>query len=158
MRLSQPASPLLLEVDLPTNNLEQEVTRENITMLSTDDGQQLLAIKNVLNMQFVDQRGKWSEVIVDTFATAVGDRVVSLTSFIKNPEANEQWTGWTTQGNRSLATDEHWSGKNNNHFRLGNGKDSEMRQTISGLPAGPYMLFAYGKTSAAGQLTMSVAG
>lgn len=158
VRLSQPASPLLLEVDLPTNNLEQEVTRENITMLSTDDGQQLLAIKNVLNMQFVDQRGKWSEVIVDTFATAVGDRVVSLTSFIENPEANEQWNGWTTQGNRSLATDEHWSGKNNNHFRLGNGKDSEMRQTISGLPAGTYMLFAYGKTSAAGQLTMSVAG
>lgn len=156
VRLGEPASPLMLEVNLPMNNLELEVTRENITMLSTDDGRQLLAIKNVLSMQFIDQHGNWSEVVTDTFATAVGDRVTGLTSFIVNPEADEQWKGWTTEGNRSLATDGHWSG-NNNHFRLGNGKDSEMRQTVSGLPAGTYILSAYGKV-VAGQLTMSVAG
>lgn len=162
VRLDTPASPLMLEVDLPTNNLEQEVTRENITMLTTPDGQQQLAMKNVLSMQFVDQRGKWSEVMTDTFATAVGDRVVSLTPFIQNPEADEQWKGWITQGNRNIATD----GQGNvgadpvsarNYFRLGNGKVSEMRQTVSGLPAGTYMVSSYGK-AASGSLTMSVAG
>ena len=158
VRLAQPASPLLLDVSLPTNNLEQEVTRENITMLTTPDGQQQLAMKNVLAIQFLDERGHWSETQIDTFAVAVGDRVVSLTPFIVNPEADEQWKGWTTQGNRSIASDGHWSGEKNNHFCLGNGKDSEMRQTVSGLPAGTYMLSAYGKVPASGQLSMSVAG
>ena len=156
VRLEQPASPLLLNVNLPTNNLAQEVTRENITILNTADGQQKLAMKNVLSMKFLDERGRWSAVQVDTFAVAVGNRVVSLTPFIVNPEADEQWKGWTTQGNRNIANaDDHYSGKAGNYFRLRNG---EMRQTISGLPAGTYMLSAMGRVPATGKLSLNVGG
>ena len=156
MRFEQPSSPLLLNVNLPTNNLYQEVTRENITILTTADGQQKLGMKNVLSMKFLDERGQWSAVQVDTFAVAVGNRVVSLTPFIVNSEADEQWKGWTTQGNRNIANaDDHYSGKAGNYFRLRNG---EMRQTISGLPAGTYMLSAMGRVPATGKLSLNVGG
>ncbi|MBQ9356450.1 MAG: hypothetical protein IJT98_04095 [Prevotella sp.] len=156
VRLSEPASPLLLDVDLPTNNLTQEVTRDNITMLTTANGQQQLAMKNVLSMQFMDERGQWSTTLIDTFAVSVGNRVVSLTPFIVNPEADEQWQGWTTQGSHSIQTDGHWSGEADNYFHLNSG--TTMRQTISGLPAGTYVLAANGRTEAGGQLTLEACG
>lgn len=155
VRLEQPASPLLLNVDLPTNNLHQEMTRENMALIATNDGQQRLAMKNVLSMKFIDERGKWSNVQTDTFAVAVGDCVVSLTPFLVNPEADEQWKGWNTQGERNIANaDDHYSGKKGNYFRLRKG---EMRQTVSGLPAGTYILSAYGRVADGGTLSLSVA-
>lgn len=153
VRLSTPASPLLLDVDLPTNNLTQEVTRENITMLTTPDGQQQLAMKNVLNMQFMDERGQWSTTQVDTFAVSVGQRVVNLTPFFVNPEADEQWKGWTIEGNnsRSVQKVSPWNGdSDNNYFCLHdknmNGWHAQMKQTIAGLPAGTYYLSAIGRS------------
>lgn len=165
VRLATPASPLMLDVKLPTNNLSQEVTRENITMLTTSDGQQQLAVKNLLSMQFIDERGQWSEVMTDTFATAVGDHVVSLTSFIQNPEADEQWKGWTIEGNnsRSIQNSTPWNGaSNNNYFCIHdmnmNHWHAQMKQTVSGLPAGNYFLSAIGRTNTSTVMSLIVNG
>lgn len=165
VRLSQPASPLLLDVDLPTNNISQEVTRENITILTTPDDQQQLAMKNVLAIQFLDERGQWSETQVDTFAVAVGNRVVSLTPFIVNPEADEQWNGWTIEGNRSRSIQNRtpWNSASNNNYFCIHDKDmnrwhAQMKQTVSGLPAGNYFLSAIGRTNTSTVMSLIVNG
>ena len=159
----EPASPMLVDVDLPTRNLLTEIDATNISLFTDDDGLQQIAVKNVLYSQFRDSRGSWSQVRPDTFAVAVGNRVASLTAFITNPEADLDWTGWTVSSTNGGIGDNSnsFNGKQNKYFALGttNGRhNTVMTQTISGLPAGKYVLTAIGRAATGAELTMTANG
>ena len=161
----KPASPQLLDVDLKPNNLLNEVTKDNITIVTTDDDQQQLAVRNILNTQFRDSQGQWSQVQRDTFAVAVGDRVMNLTAIIANPEANQSWTGWTIEGNRDRSVQKYspWNNDGTNnyfclHDKSSNGWHAQMKQTVKGLPAGTYYLSAIGRTATNTVMSLSANG
>lgn len=161
--LEKPAQAYILKDSLPTNNLLRDITPENITTVSDENGKQQLAVNNTLNVMFCDANKTWSSVMVDTFAVSVGTKIANLTAFVKNPEADEQWKYWKTEGQISGISDEnHWTGKPQNLFVLGNPNRSQwtttMKQTINGLPAGTYYLTARGMATESATLMMNVNG
>ena len=161
--VEKPTQTYILKQNLPTNNLLREITPDNITTITDENGKQQLAVKNTLNVMFLDANNCWSNVLIDTFDVAVKSKIADLTAFVKNPEADEQWKYWKTEGQTSGISDEnHWTGKPQNLFVLGNPNRSQwittMKQTINGLPAGTYYLTARGMATESATLMMNVNG
>ena len=158
IRLPEPASPAIVDVELPVSDIKTTVTPENITLVKANDGKYKIGVKNVIYTRFKDATLRWSTIQADTFETVVSGSNVNLTPFIVNPDANDYSNGWAIEnGGIDLRSDENWSSSNANYFHL-NGSDVTMRQTISGLPAGTYALSAMGRASSSTELTINAAG
>lgn len=158
-----PIDPLELKNTLlPVNSLITKITKDNSQLIKDKDGNYQFAATNRLHIRFKDIRGGWSSVTDTTFAAIVDD--VDLSAFIVNPEANDGYKGWATGGmiGNFIQNTDHWSGKTNPYFNLGysyqTGWTSTMSQTISGLPAGTYVLKATGRSATETTMTMTVGG
>jgi len=153
--LDSPVTPLMLDVNLDVNNVNRTVTPENVTIVRDADGNNKFATQNALHMHFLDQNGRWSMVATDSFAVVVEDP--DLTGFIKNPNASLNRSGWTFTGSSSIATTDHYNSGEDNYFHL-LGNPSTMTQTVSGLPAGTYMLSMMGRSLNGATLEVSING
>lgn len=154
--------PFTLDAKLSIADIVTDITPETITMTEDGEGHMKLATKNVLHTQYCTTDGRWTAVTADTFAVVVNAKEVDLTSFIKNPVATDNWNEWKTEGSttgiqNSLAWEEGF-----NYFRLGNTSRSEwtssMEQTITGLPAGTYILSAKGRAAQDVEMEISANG
>jgi hypothetical protein len=160
-----PINPLELKNKLlQVKNLNTTITKDNLRMIKDGNGNYHFATTNSFFIRFKDVRGAWSAVSDTTFASIVDDKDVNLSSFIVNPEANEGSKGWTTSGNISsfVQNMSHWTCNASPYFSLGDknrtGWTASMSQTITGLPAGTYILKASGRTTTETTMTMSVNG
>lgn len=154
--------PFTLDAKLMASDVVTDITPENITMADDGEGHVRLATKNILHTQFCTENGRWTGFSVDTFAVVVNAPEVDLTGFIKNPDASSKWNGWTTEGsNTGIQSSQTWQ-DGGNYFRLGNTSKNEwnssMQQTITGLPAGTYILSAKGRAAEGVEMEISVNG
>lgn len=154
--------PFTLDAKLTASDVVTDITPENITMADDGEGHMKLATKNILHTQFCTEDGRWTGFSVDTFAVVVNAPEVDLTGFIKNPDASSKWNGWTTEGSTiGIQCSQTWQ-NGGNYFRLGNTSKNEwnssMQQTITGLPAGTYILSAKGRAAEGVEIEISVNG
>lgn len=154
--------PFTLDAKLTASDVVTDITPENITMADDGEGHVRLATKNILHTQFCTEDGRWTGFSVDTFAVVVNAPEVDLTGFIKNPDASSKWNGWTTEGSTTgILNTQTWQ-DGGNYFRLGNTSKNEwnssMQQTITGLPAGTYILSAKGRAAEGVEMELSVNG
>ena len=159
VKLPEPERPLLLDVKLPVNNIEQVVTPDNMALVQTEGGKYKIGTRNLFHIRFKNTDSQWSTIQTDTFTTVVDAANLSLTAFVANPGASNEWTGWTVTGDKYRESTDHWSGESNPYFCLGSsGKSSwatTMEQTVSGLPAGTYILEAVGRATESATLELS---
>lgn len=157
-----PNSPLTFVAELPVNNLNTTVTPNNIAIVTTTEGKSKIGTKNLMRMRFKDANKRWSDIQTDTFVTVVDQSPIYLTGFIKNPDASDGKNSWTTSGTIATKTGGKVDGTSDPYFRLGSTNNSSwtasMKQTISGLPAGTYILTATGRASKGATLNMAVDG
>ena len=154
--------PFTLETKLTASDVITDITPETITMADDGEGHMKLATKNVLHTQYCTSDGRWTGFSVDTFAVVINAPEVNLSSFIKNPAASDKWNGWTTEGSSTgIQSSQTWQ-DGGNYFRLGNTSKNEwnssMQQTITGLPAGTYILSAKGRAAEGVEMELSVNG
>ena len=154
--------PFTLETKLEAMDVITDITPGTITMADDGEGHMRLAAKNVLHTQYCTEDGRWTGATTDTFAVVINAPEVNLTSFIKNPDASGKWNGWTTEGSTiGIQNSQTWQ-EGGNYFRLGNTSKSEwnssMQQTITGLPAGTYVLSAKGRAAEGVEMEISVNG
>ena len=106
-------------------------------------------------MHFQDLNGRWSSIETDTFSVIVDDP--DLTGLIVNPDASLDRKGWTIDGSLNISKDDHYSGEENKYFHL-TGEPTTMTQTITGLPAGTYMLTMMGRCQDGATLEINING
>lgn len=153
--LDNPVTPLMLDVNLEVNSVNRTVTPENVTIVKDAEGNSSFATQNALHIHFLDKNGRWSNVETDSFAVIVENP--DLTGFIVNPDASKDRKGWTTNGSMSISQDDHYSTENDKYFHL-TGNPATMTQTVSGLPAGTYMLSMMGRSLNGATLEVSING
>lgn len=153
--LDNPVTPLMLDVNLKVNSVNRTVTPENATIVKDAEGNSSFATQNALHIHFLDKNGRWSNVETDSFAVIVENP--DLTGFIVNPDASKDRKGWTTNGSMSISQDDHYSTENDKYFHL-TGNPATMTQTVSGLPAGTYMLSMMGRSLNGATLEVSING
>lgn len=159
VKLPEPVEPLLLNVELPVNSINRTVTPENIALVRTEDGKYKIGTRNLLHTRFKNTDSYWSAIQTDTFTTVIDGADLNLTGLIANPDASKDWQGWSTSGDKHIENGSHWSGETNPYFCLGNNAKSSwtttMEQTVSGLPAGTYILTAVGRATEGTVLELS---
>lgn len=137
--LNEATSSLTLTENIPVNNVT--LTPENMVMKSNANGEAVVGVRNTMNIMFQDNQGKWSTIQTDTFEIAIDDENITITDFIRNPNADNNKEGWTVTGTMSVQNDD-----GDPYFHL-TGNPVTMTQTVSGLLPGAYLLTAKGRVS-----------
>ena len=71
-----PVSPFELVVNIPVDNIRQHTANSDTITVTTENGQQVKAVKNRLYMQFQDDYNQWSSVQVDEFAILIDKSLI----------------------------------------------------------------------------------
>lgn len=154
--------PLTVETKLAVKDAITALTPETITMTNDGEGHMRLATKNVLHTQYCTEDGRWTQITTDTFAVAINDKDIDLTGFVTNPDATNKWTGWKTSGDVIGTQNAQAWADGSNYFRLGSTSKKEwasaMEQTITGLPAGTYILTVKGRAAEGVEMEVSANG
>ena len=132
VNFDEPASPIILDINIPTEDLETEVTPDNLMVVKDDYGIDVIGRRTVIQVRFRDTNGHWSDIQGEEFANIIEEP--DLTPFIRNPKADEQTNHWTIDGTVSTPTTSHYTGEAQPYFHL-SGSQASMSQAISGLPA-----------------------
>lgn len=153
------------------SNVYGDVSDELILQRRSGDGQweDLYAVTDrykfdeslfsyTMNMSDIDKYNDVFRIYNTTiFGGTSKSAEVSLYSFIKNPDCDNDLSGWTTstlETNTGEASDDDGSNKYWNQWKA-NGLNSSMSQTINDLPAGEYTLSALLRGSTNCQLTLT---
>ena len=133
-----------------------------MVVLDANEGNPRFGAMSSVNLAFCDANGIWGTERTDSVAIAVPASDADLTEFIDNYDASKGNSGWTWKGSIGLLIQDnsHWSGEKHPYFCMGNPSDrgftTTMTQTIAGLPAGIYVLSAYGRANTEVTMQMSV--
>ncbi len=147
---------------IPFETKPKKLTRENAVVLGNDGDMPRFGTKSSFSMMFRDGNGTWGASRTDTFTISIPAAQTDLTEFIANHDATEGKKGWKWEGSIGLLIQDgsHWSGEKLPYFCMGNPSDNgfttTMTQTVDGLPAGVYVLSAYGRANTEVTMTMSV--
>lgn len=158
--LDSPGLPYTGEISL--NAKPAKLTPENMVVLDANEGNPRFGAMSSVNLAFCDANGIWGTERTDSVAIAVPASDADLTEFIDNYDASKGNSGWTWKGSIGLLIQDnsHWSGEKHPYFCMGNPSDrgftTTMTQTIAGLPAGIYVLSAYGRANTEVTMQMSV--
>ncbi len=156
------AAPMPYEGVIPMDARPKRLTRENMVVLAAEGDMLRFGARTVLNLAFRDGVGSWGTASADTFAVSIPAAMTDLTEFIENHDATKGNQGWKWEGSigKLIQDDSHWTGEKRPYFCMGNTSDNgfttTMTQTIDGLPAGVYLLSAYGRANTAVTMRMSV--
>ena len=159
-----PINPLELKNVMLPVNVHSNLTKQNAKLIKDENGAYKFAVIDTLYIRYKDLRGLWSAPADTTFASILNEDNIDLTGFITNPDANSGKTCWTTSGTIAsfIQNTSHWSGTTSPYFSLGNssrtGWMAQMKQAITGLPTGNYVLEATGRSATDTKMTMSIAG
>lgn len=147
---------------IPIEAQMKKLTRDNTVVLANDGDMPRFGAKTRFNLMFRDGNGTWGAQRTDTFTISIPASQTDLTEFIANHDASEGNKGWKWEGSIGLLIQDgsHWSGEKLPYFCMGNPSDNgfttTMTQTVEGLPAGVYVLSAYGRANTEVTMTMSV--
>ena len=158
----------LVNVDFPLKNSIYNATKSNLSFSKDESGNYHYSTINKFSFRVKDSNDHWSQVTDTTFHLIIDEDSVNFNSFIVNPDALNGNNGWILNGTFSQPeATEHWSGTAAPYFRgtmhgsnpvsgFSIVQKATMQQTISDLPAGTYVLTAYGRGSEDIKLFMSV--
>ena len=158
VQLDNPVSTFVLDMDFPTDDLDDVITPDNLMIVQDEFGYNVVARKTFFNIRFKDNMKGWSDVQGTEFANILEDP--NLTPFIQNPDADEDTEYWETEGVVDISKNDHYSQTPNNYFRLKGGIDesSSMSQAIEGLPSVNLRLSFMARTQNGARLEVSAAG
>ena len=83
--LEEPATPYVLDVQIPVDSLIRELTLENTTLIEDEEGNARYGKTNVLNIRFQDLNGDWNTIQSDLF-TCYMDGETSVTSIVDDTQ------------------------------------------------------------------------